>query len=223
MIMTGTFVGNLDLKPEQKEIAKRQSELATLEAELARRELDLVTLQSELHSFERYYHQVIGMRFAEIDYLENQIAEYVQVVDFAEDVKSAGNLKKIYRALAKQIHPDLIADKDEKERRLKLMMAVNQAYERGDEDRLRDIMHKWEMRAELIRTAQKIAQSNLQIKAIDKEMAAIQQTELNQLRVQVIETQSSGQDLLQSMALELDEQINHFQNRLKELKIQIGL
>lgn len=221
--MTGTFVGNLDLKPEQQEIAKRQSELATLEAELARRELDLVTLQSELHSFERYYHQVIGMRFAEIDYLENQIAEYVQVVDFAEDVKSDGNLKKIYRALAKQIHPDLVADKDEKERRLKLMMAVNQAYEKGDEDRLRDIMHKWEMRAELIRNAQKIAQSNLRIKAIEKEMAAIQQTELNQLRVQVIETQSSGQDLLQSMALELDEQINHSQNRLQELKIQIGL
>ncbi len=221
--MTDTFVGDLNLKPEQKELAKRQSELATLDAELARRELDLVTLQSELHSFERYYHQVIGMRFAEVDHIEAQIAEYVQFSDFAQDSPAAGNLKKMYRALAKQIHPDLVADKDEKERRLKLMMAVNQAYEKGDEERLRDIMYRWEMRSELIRTAQRIARRNTKIEAIEQEMAAIQQTELNQLRVQVMETQSSGQDLLQSMALELDEQINTSQNRLRELKVQIGL
>jgi hypothetical protein len=211
------------LKPEQEELTKKQSELAELEAELARRELDLVALRSELCSFEQYYHQTIGIRFAEIDYLEAQIAEYTKLSDSSTELQAAGNIKKLYRALAKQIQPDLVTDKNERERRLKLMMAVNHAYEKGDERRLREIMQRWELRAELMRTAQKILQSRDRLQAIETEIVAVQQTELNQIRVQVIEIQALGQDLLQSMALQLDEQITDFQKCLRELKVRTGL
>ena len=37
--------------PEERELDKKRSELATLEGELAQRELELTTLQSELHAF----------------------------------------------------------------------------------------------------------------------------------------------------------------------------
>jgi hypothetical protein len=221
--MTGTFVSNFNLKPEREELVKRQAELAELEAELAQRELDLVTLHSQLQSFERYYHQIIGMRFAEIDHIEAKIAEYVKFVEVTQELAADGNLKKLYRSLAKQIHPDLVTDKNERERRLKLMMAVNHAYEKGDEERLREIMYKWEMRTELIRTSQKISQNRQQLRVIEEEMLAVQKSELNQLRVQVADIQSLGQDLLQSMALQLDEQITTSQKRLRELKIQTGL
>jgi hypothetical protein len=211
------------LKPEQEELEQKQSELVELEVKLAQRELDLITLHSELHAFERYYHQIIGMRFTEIDYIEAKITECEEFLNSTDYLQSAGNIKKLYRALAKQIHPDLVTDKSERERRIKLMMAVNNAYEKGDEERLREIMYKWEKRTELIRTTQKISQSRNQIKTVEEEMITLQQTELNQLRIQVVETQALGQDLLQSMVLQLDKQIIDSQKRLRELKMQIGM
>jgi hypothetical protein len=39
----------------------------------------------------------------------------------------------------------------------------------------------------------------------------------------VVETQALGQDLLQSMVLQLDKQIIDSQKRLRELKMQIGM
>ena len=61
--------------PEEIELHKKLAELAALEAELAQRELDLATLQAELRAFENRYLRVIGVRYAELDKIEAQIAE----------------------------------------------------------------------------------------------------------------------------------------------------
>ena len=61
--------------PEEQELEKKRSELATLEGELAQRELELTSLQSELHAFEARYLHVVGIHYAELDELEAQIAE----------------------------------------------------------------------------------------------------------------------------------------------------
>lgn len=61
--------------PEERELEKKRSKLATLEAELAQRGLELTTLQSELYTFEERYLRVVGSHYAELDELEAQIAE----------------------------------------------------------------------------------------------------------------------------------------------------
>jgi len=61
--------------PEEKELAAKQTELATLQEELAQRELDLATLQAELRRFEGRYLRVVGVRYAELDELNARIAE----------------------------------------------------------------------------------------------------------------------------------------------------
>ena len=77
--------------------------------------------------------------------------------------------------------------------------------------------------AKLIRTIRQIAQSQMRLKAIQEEIEALEETDLYQLRNQVITAQEAGQDLLAEMALQLDEQINTAKEQLKELKTKLGL
>ena len=54
------------------------------------------------------------------------------------------DLKKIFRNLARTIHPDLALDEPARWRRHSLMAEANRAYAERDEDRLRLILHAWE-------------------------------------------------------------------------------
>lgn len=61
--------------PEEMELERKRAELDSLESELSHRELDLETLRAELQSFERQYLRTVGIRLAELDNLEAEIAE----------------------------------------------------------------------------------------------------------------------------------------------------
>lgn len=219
--------------PEEQELNKKLAELFALEAELTERELELATTQAELHAFEREYLRVVGIRYMELDRVEAQITEYMAYLESSRDFKPSESLKKFYREVAKRIHPDLATDKEERARRQQLMAEANQAYEDGDEERLRAILHSWESSsesvkgegvvAELIRTIRKISQSQDRLMAIQKEIEALEQTDLYQLKAKVITAEQAGQDLLAEMALQLDEQITVAKERLEELKTQLGL
>jgi DnaJ-domain-containing protein 1 len=221
------------LTPEEEELAKKKAELDSVEAELAQRELDLVTLHGELHSFERQYQQTIGMRYLELDRIEAQIEEYMAYLEKAQDFTPSESLNQLYRQIAKKVHPDLATDEAERVRRQEVMAAVNQAYEEGDEEQMREILHQWEsspetvqgegIGAELIRALRKISQSQSRLRNIEEEFLVIQATELYQLRKQIIDAESQGQDLLEEIASAIDEQINEARQRLKSLKDNSGV
>jgi hypothetical protein len=109
------------LTPEQEELEKKKLELATLETELADKELDLATFIAELNIFEKDYMRVIGVRYTELDRIESQINEYIALLESNQDFKPSQELKKLYREVAKKIHPDLATDDDERQRRQQLM------------------------------------------------------------------------------------------------------
>jgi chromosome segregation ATPase len=64
-----------NLTPEERELDKKQAELASLEAELIQRELDLATLRAELSNFESRYLLTVGVLYAELNEIEVEIAE----------------------------------------------------------------------------------------------------------------------------------------------------
>ena len=76
---------------------------------------------------------MIGIRYTELDRIEDQIAEYMASLEAIKAFKPSQNLKQLYRDVAKLIHPDLATDEKERLRRQELMAQVNQAYENGDD------------------------------------------------------------------------------------------
>ena len=222
------------LTPEEEELEKKKAELNRLETELAQRELDLTTLQAELHFFEQEYHRVVGIRLTELERIEAQISEYMASLEKIKFFKPSNNLKKLYREVAKRIHPDLANDQQDRLRRQELMSQANQAYEDGDEELLKKILQSWEnspesiqgydLAAQLIRTIRKIAQVNGRLKAIITEIELLKKTELYELNLSFFNlAKQEGRNLLTEIATILDAQIRDAQQKLQELKDQIGV
>jgi len=219
------------LTPEQEELERKKAELATLETELADKELDLATFQAELNAFENEYMRIIGVRYTEIDRIEAQIEEYIAILESTQDFKPSAELKKLYREVAKKIHPDLVTDDEERQRRQDLMAEANIAYENGNLEKLKSILQDWEsspesvkgegISFELIRIIRQIAQSRDRLKAIQLEVTVLEQTELFQLKTKIIEAKKVGQNLLADMAKELDKQIDSARKKLEELKTRL--
>jgi hypothetical protein len=62
---------------EEQELLEKLQVLSTLETGLAQKELDLATLTAELQAIESRYIRVIGNKFAELDRINAEIAEYL--------------------------------------------------------------------------------------------------------------------------------------------------
>jgi hypothetical protein len=232
-----------------------------LQADLAERELDLATLRAELNAFELLYLRTLGLRYAELDGLEAEIAEFLaaaaphngkarrraaqaraQAQDSEEATEWVGepsgeeqrfvpseDLKKLYRRVAKRVHPDLTDDDDERELRQELMAEANQAYAEGDVDRLKDILDDWERTCspaeaettadlELERTHRRIDQALARLRAIAAELEELKSSELYQLHLKVESGKRLGADLLAEMSRTVDRQIAAARRRLRALK-----
>jgi hypothetical protein len=125
--------------------------------------------------------------------------------------------KRLFRQLARIIHPDLAGDPAERERRTNLMVAANLAYEQGDAAALERLLADWEQSpeavtgdgvpAELERTVRRIAQVYGRIAAIDEELAELEASAMGWLRRRTEKATREGWDLLAHMVRELDRQI----------------
>ncbi len=234
--------------PEERELAAKKADLTVLESQLAERELDLATLRGELRAFEQRYLRIVGVKFAEIDEVEAQIAETLnrrnprdetarqRAADArtkatesagatgalgqhtpAVDFTPSDDLKRLYREIAKRVHPDLATDDDERATRTKVMAEVNRAYADGDEARLRAILNEWEtspdavmgdgVGAALVRTIRQIYQVHARLARLEADIAALTGSELAVLKARAESERIHGRDVLAQMAEQLDEQI----------------
>jgi DnaJ-domain-containing protein 1 len=245
--------------PEEKELDRKRSELAALEIDLVQRELDLATLQAELHVFEARYLRVVGVRYAELDDIEAQIAEALarlkpkdrkareeatqartKAQESAESTEAirekeepetkftpSESLKKLYREVAKIIHPDLATDEKDRARRTKLMAEANQAYKEGDEARLQAILDEWQSSpesvkgdgpgAELVRIIRKTSQVEERLRIIKLAIVQLNDSDLYQLKTDVDAAEKDSRNLLAEMAADLHEQIIEARKRLAQI------
>ncbi len=123
------------LSPQAEELQAKRRELAELRKELAEMELLLSTEKASLNIFEMRYQKVVGAKYADLDIVKAQVLSlasklYPNAETFREEAESAQeqangysekkqpvnpqkefkppeNLKKLFRRVAKKIHPDL--------------------------------------------------------------------------------------------------------------------
>ena len=141
-----------------------------------------------------------------------------------ERVVVSDDAKRLFRQLARLIHPDLAGDPQERERRTNLMVAANEAYEQGDTAALERLLEEWRQSpeavtgsgaaAELERTLRRIAQVEAGILRIDEELAELDASAMGWLRRRVEKAAHEGWDLLAHMVRELDRQISEAQLEL---------
>ncbi len=236
---------NLRLSDIQNELAQFELEFATLHGELN----DFQYHYTELVVRRMYELDMIEQQVAEylvstapssVDYREKLRAVKERISEaenvFRSEKRRSGNgnfrpsdsLKKLYREVARKIHPDLTTDEKERQRRGLLMAEINDAYEIGDEQKMRQILDEWQndpdnvqgedIGAQLIKAIRKIAQMQRRIAAIQEEIKILKSTEIYELKEKVENSKKDGLDLLGQMAYYLDVQIHERGEYLKFLR-----
>lgn len=231
-----------------QDLERLRSRAAALETELADRLRDLARVDAALSAFKIRYRQDVGLLHEELDDLERAIDEIErgeiarQIESGAREARSSSNrprpqaaprlttdaVRKLFRDVAKAIHPDLAGDDHARDRRHALMIEANRAYALGDEQRLRSILDAWARspdavlgtghEAERERLVRRVAQIDEQLEACAAELAEIKATPLWQLKAMVDEAAGRGRDLVADMVRRLRRDILAARNRLEAIQ-----
>jgi hypothetical protein len=230
---------------EQRETEARRAELKHLEDTLAARETELALLQSGVREFELNYLEAVGEKFDELAEIEKQIAATLgqQVSDedytISQELEcgqtkfhAAENLKKLYREVARLCHPDLAGNEEERAYRHKLMIAANQAYEAGAEERLQSLLNSETSFVELTRQSsaaldlvqvlRALTATQERLSEIEAEIERVKNSELYRLKLRADRAAAVGHNFLLDLISQVERQIRKSQNRLTTLQADLA-
>ena len=203
------------LSPEEKELGLKEEELKRFQDDLVQKELELSTLHQELADFTARYTSAVGESYARLDRLKYCIADLLERHDptenaaklsakyrsraensereskqvpkmVAESFAPKSSTKDIFRKLVRLVHPDLVVELEERSKRNQMMSEINQAYCRGDEERLQQILQEVQTNAGVVETGDIGARLVLLIRRIHQVRERIGKIEL-----EVVELKSS--------------------------------
>jgi hypothetical protein len=233
---------------DDQNIDALRARVVELDAVLAARSAEVARVETELTAFKIRYRHEVGLLHEELDDLELKISEF-ELGEIARRLENDGldsevgsgapkadtgsrytsdAVRKLFRDVAKVIHPDLASDDHGRDRRHSLMIEANRAYALGDEERLRSILHAWERSPEAVqgsgdeatrlRLERRIAQINEQLEGFDGDLAELKESPLWKLKVMVDDASSRGKDLVGDMVRRLKRDIMAARNRFDAMR-----
>ena len=231
-----------------------RARLADLEVQLASRERDLAAFKSELQQLQTRYLREVGSLYARLTEIEAAVAEAeiraglrpppdVDGLDDADApdgpdgaIAAAGcsnrsapsdDLKRVFRDLAKAIHPDLALDEPARCRRHSLMAEANRAYAERDADRLLLILRAWERSpesvpeddpdADRLRVQRRMSQIDERLVAIEGEFADLRASAIGRLLHKIADAKRQGWDLFAEMVLQVKRELTRATAQLARL------
>ena len=137
-----------------------------------------------------------------------------------------GELRSLYRELAKRFHPDLTTDPKQKPWREEMMAKVNLAYESNDLGALRALQQQVERPAQelqvgrdqlLINLHSEVLRLDRVITGLQSEIDRLERSEVALLKLNAVKARLNGNDLLASMARDFGTQIAQIRAELASL------
>jgi len=239
------------VRPErpEDEVDALRARVAQLDALLDERAADVDRIGRELDMFAAAYKQQVGTLHEQLDRLELDIAE-AELGELskavAEDVAmppatkppslsipeaprlTSDAVRKLFRDVARIIHPDLAADDHTRDRRHALMVEANRAYQLRDAEQLRRILEQWERSPEAVqgsdpaamrlRLERHLAQIEEDLALCARDLAALEDSQLYKLKAMVDDAAARGQDLVADMVRRLKRDILAATNRLDAMR-----
>lgn len=232
---------------DDDELEGLRTRAAELEALLGERSAEFESVKSGLETFRLRYRQEVGLLHEQLDKLELAIAE-AELGELSRKLEEGGAtsppapdvrpepvprftsdaVRRLFRDVAKAIHPDLADDEDARDRRHRLMIEANRAYAMGDEEQLRWILQAWKRSPEAVagsdpeavrlRLVRRVAQLDEQLAVLAGDLAALKDTPLWELKVMVDREAARGRDLVRQMVERLKRDIMVATNRLDAMK-----
>jgi hypothetical protein len=234
-------------RPHDHDLEGLRARLTELEALLGERSTEAANAQAGLAAFRIRYRAEVGLLHDELDRLELALAE-AELGEISKRVEAAGGaepspafarpepqprfttdaVRKLFRDVAKAIHPDLARDEVARDRRHSLMIEANRAYALGDEEQLRAILQAWDRSPEAVqgtdaeamrlRLVRRIAQIEEQLEGLANALAAVKESSLWKLKAMVDDEAAKGKDLIKDMVRRLKRDIVVATNRLDAMR-----
>ena len=252
----------LHQRSDEALLLEKQAELAALRLRLAEQEAELTRLRSQLHAFESRYFREVGVLYAELDDLEARIAEREvalydsdaarqrahdarqranetqqaaaeqNAADEAGPQEPAPDLRKLFREVARRIHPDFARDESEQAYFTLLMARANQAYSRGDTEALQRLLADGteldadlpseRSSAEVLRIARQIQHARRDLAVLETERHTLTTGEIAQLHADFEAARREHRDLLQELATSVRRDIEDATYRFQFVDRQIA-
>jgi hypothetical protein len=235
-------------RPHDRDLDSLRARAAELETAHEQRRAEVAAVETGIAAFKIRYRAEVGLLHEELDRLELELAEaelgeLKKRADIPDSAPAAAMdaeridapprltsdaVRKLFRDVAKAIHPDLASDELARDRRHSLMIEANRAYALGDEEQLRLILQAWErspeavqgsdaeaMRARLVR---RIAQLEEHLEALDAALVELKASPMFQLKAMIDVEAARGKDLVKDMVRRLQRDILVATNRLDALR-----
>jgi hypothetical protein len=231
-------------RPPDDDVDRLRSRLTELEHLAGARAADVDRAKSDLAAFRIRYRKEVGLLHEELEELDRAIAE-AELGELSKLVEEGGGdstippagpqseppprftsdaVRRLFRDVAKIIHPDLARDAVTRDRRHALMIEANRAYALGDEERLRSVLEAWHRSPEAVpdsdpeasrlRLVRRIAEIEEQLTVYSTELAEMEESPLWKLKTMVDAAAARGKDLVAETVARLKRDIMAARNRL---------
>jgi len=214
--------------PPTRELETRLTLLAELHLQASDLERTLSEERQRIREFEKRWKPAVGKRYIELEEIKDTIAELRRLAKLARagklDEKPKGGqseeapheafrpdkeARRLFRTLARQIHPDLTDDFEERRLRHELMAEATRAYRKKDHRRLQWLLEHWEaspslakgrdMDSRLERTNQQIAWERYRIQDLNYEIAGLGASSSAELMREAEEARKEGRNFVAEM------------------------
>jgi hypothetical protein len=236
-------------RPEE-DLDRLRARVAELESSLETRAAEPDRLARELDIFAALYRQKVGTLHDQLDQLELDIAE-AELGELSKRVAEGGAppnpadsssasaptatprftsdaVRKLFREVARAIHPDLAGDEHTRDRRHALMIEANKAYALRDAEELGRILEAWERSPEAVqgsdpasmrlRLERRLVQITEQMDVCTRDLDAQRASQLYQLKMMSDDAATRGRDLVGEMVTRLKRDIMAATNRLEAMR-----